>query len=193
MNIFKNLPGIDGAHCGLSDLYPDRLEALTRALNSCQDFTTGWYSSKKELASACIAQSDGIVYVTVSVSDDFDTPGLGEAEKMRPVAWEDIESMIDKAWQLAEENRKENQDYRGFSIRRNGAWVWTYLQAISDWELDCPPGDCGESWGFNYCGIDEKADTLTDSQREKIEEWIAGYPADDETLEIGQFTIKPWE
>ena len=192
MNIFDNLPGRNGAHWGLTDIYPDKLDALKRALAGDLDFTTGWYSSKKEIASANITRVDGIVEIAVSVTDDFDTEGFASIETASST-WEEIAPLIDKAWQAAENNRKENEEYRGFKILRDGAWVWNYIQNISDYDYDSPPGDYYLEWGFNYGGIDPDSDAMTDSEREQIENWINDYPADDAVLTVGKFTVKPWE
>ena len=73
LNAFQNG---NGAHCGLSDWYKEGEAQLTAALAERVPFTTGWYSSKKEIASARIWSEDGVkIKVEVSVSDDFDTQG----------------------------------------------------------------------------------------------------------------------
>ena len=51
LNAFQNG---DGAHCGLTDWYPDGHAELEQALKEKIPFDTGWYSSKKEIASARI-------------------------------------------------------------------------------------------------------------------------------------------
>ena len=51
LNAFQNG---DGAHCGLSDWYSDGRAELEQALKEKIPFDTGWYSSKKEIASARI-------------------------------------------------------------------------------------------------------------------------------------------
>ena len=49
----------DGAHCGLTDWYLDGQVALLLMLRQGPDvvWTTGWYGSKKEIASGCITAS----------------------------------------------------------------------------------------------------------------------------------------
>ena len=70
----------DGAHWGLSDWYSDGRAELEQALKEKVPFDTGWYSSKKEIASARIFSEDGVkIKVQASVSDDFDTEGRGYA------------------------------------------------------------------------------------------------------------------
>ena len=44
----------DGAHCGLSDWYEEGEAELTAVITERVPFDTGWYSSKKEIASARI-------------------------------------------------------------------------------------------------------------------------------------------
>ena len=76
--IFSELRNDDGAHGGLSDWYEEHEAALKAALDAHAPFDTGWYSSKKEIASARIRSDDGVrIKVDASVSDDFDTDGRG--------------------------------------------------------------------------------------------------------------------
>ena len=44
----------DGSHHGLTNWYPKVEAAIVEALAAGQPFTTGWYGSKKEIASARI-------------------------------------------------------------------------------------------------------------------------------------------
>lgn len=106
----------DGAHCGLSDWYPDKEEALKRALESGQPFDTGWYGSKKEIASARISSDGKTVWVEVSVSDDFDTPGLGSDTLQAPATLESVANAISRAWSEAAGDQRENREYRGYSL-----------------------------------------------------------------------------
>ena len=165
----------DGAHCGLSDWYPDKEKALSVALKSGKPFDTGWYSSKKEIASARIYSDDGeSVTVEVSVSDDFDTEGGGSASVSSPASLEQVRDAISRAWGEAEDDQKENQQYAGYSVlhystaipgwrkmdnvyprekrkryaRKQAQWVETYLVDTSDWGAESPPGDEYHFWGW---------------------------------------------
>ena len=107
-NTFEGIGGRDGSHCGLTDWYGEHEAALAKALTGKKDFDTGWYSSKKEIASARITRCNGKVIVEVSVSDDFDTVGRGEREVTSPVTLDSIREAIDKAWEDAEDDQKES-------------------------------------------------------------------------------------
>jgi hypothetical protein len=164
----------DGAHCGLGDWYPEKEKALELALKSGKPFDTGWYSSKKEIASARISSDDGfIVKVEVSVSDDFDTTGMGNAI-VPSKNLEDVRTTIYKAWDEAEGDQKDNREYRGYSIihysttipewrkrdnvcpiekrkrygRKQPQCVDTYIANCSGWGADSPPGDNYHFWGW---------------------------------------------
>lgn len=109
---------MDGAHCGLGDWYGEIEEGIQAALNDGpeRDWTTGWYASKKEIASARITNADGGMLIEVSVSDDFDTPGLGERIIQHTTDIEEIRAAIYEAWEEAEGDQKDNRMYVGFSI-----------------------------------------------------------------------------
>lgn len=72
--------GVDGSHWGLADWYPELEEAIQKAVNRGPgyEWTTGWYGSKKEIASANITCAKRELHIEVSISDDFDTPGYGD-------------------------------------------------------------------------------------------------------------------
>ena len=171
----------DGSHHGLTDWYP----TLEKDIKSCMagkgDFTTGWYSSKKEIASANITRIKGVYQIQVSVSDDFDTEGLCIASYDKIKTLDALRQAIDKTWDGAEENRRENKTYVGWSIGlRSGkkhrgknriSWIETYIQCTdgSD-EYDIPPaGDYYHKWGF-------QGDTkISRDIKKRIESIIHGY------------------
>ncbi len=68
---------LDGSHWGLHDWYPEIEAGIKKALKRKTPWTTGWYSSKKEIASARLEFDGHTITAEVSVSDDFDTPGRG--------------------------------------------------------------------------------------------------------------------
>lgn len=143
-----------GAHCGLADWYPDIERGIQQALLKSQkdgtDWTTGWYSSKKEIASARISKLGNIIHIEVSVSDDFDTNGTAWYDIKFTKGLKDLEKIretIHKVWDMAENDRKEKKEYLGYSIgnrksknsqqRKN--WIYTYL--VNTHGLEKPTGD----------------------------------------------------
>lgn len=189
---------MDGAHCGLGDWYPEIEKGIKKALSRGPKYrwTTGWYSSKKEIASAQIQCSDGKISVEVSVSDDFDTPGVSRQEREFTKNLEEIRDAIYSCWDDAIDNQRDNLIVQGFSIytkKRKGKkefilWVETYLTPIGDGHtLDGPPGDNYESWGFQGEGV------IPAEIKKKLakwaEEWIIHQK---ESLSYKGFTIKPW-
>jgi hypothetical protein len=191
----------DGAHCGLSDWYKDGEVELAAALADHAPFDTGWYSSKKEIASARIRSEDGIkIKVEVSVSDDFDTEGLGYAGT-DDWTLDAIASAISKAWDKAEAARDENQEYEGFRIGRNGRWEETYLVNIGWGENLSPPGDNYHWWGWQYDGADDTVGVphpdIPLETVQAFEKWANNWawgrlPAENNSLQIDDWTITPW-
>jgi len=195
----------DGAHWGLSDWYEDGEAELTAALADHAPFDTGWYSSKKEIASAQIYSDDGTtITVEVSVSDDFDTEGLGYA---RTTDWtiEGVCKCVSAAWDKAEQARDKAQEYEGFSVilhHRDGAsWVETYLVNIGWGENLHPPGDNYHWWGWQHNGDEETggkphpaipADTVQAFERWANDWAFARVQDGEKTLRIGDWEIKPW-
>jgi|TARA_R100000501_G_C2589400_1_gene89947 hypothetical protein len=158
----------DGAHCGLADWYPPIEAQIKECLVSGVDFTTGWYASKKEIASACITSTGGSLLVEVSVSDDFDCVGTTDATIPTPATLEEIREEIYRVWESAEEAQKDNSCVVYWTIKdAQGRFVEVYLQAVG-WgeEMDEPPGDYYFQWGFQ--GFSE----LPADLRAKIEERI---------------------
>jgi hypothetical protein len=141
----------DGAHCGLTDWY-DSLEsaivaALARGRKAC--WTTGWYASKKEIASACITCAGGEITAEVSVSDDLDTEGHGEVTIPYTKNLDKLRAAVYGAWDEAGENRKDNRLYYGFSVGREGRWEYTIiLPAGEGHHMETPPGDNYHRWGW---------------------------------------------
>jgi hypothetical protein len=185
----------DGAKWGVSDWYEEKREALIEAIKSDEDWTTGWYGSKKEIASARITRIDGKYDIEVSVSDDFDTMGLGR--KVINVAnFKDVEDVLavleanlDEAHQEALDNQKENREYEGFAIlNKAGQWVETFIADISEWCMGSPPGDNYHQWGFQGdCELPEDV-------KEKFAEWVY-HPRHihEKSYTVGDYTIKRWD
>ena len=188
----------DGAHCGLTDWYPPLEAAITAALARGKSYawTTGWYGSKKEIASACITQRDGEITVRVSVSDDFDTDGNGEQTIRFTKNLDRIRDAISAAWTEANRDRRDNEAYAGFSVGRGDRWEFTLILP-QGWghEWDVPPGDNYHRWGWQEVedGEDRPAEIPADVA-ERLKQW-----AEDPMHGAGEkytyrgWTIKAWE
>lgn len=196
--IFAGMYG-NGAHCGLTDRYSSQEAALVAALAAHEPFDTGWYSSKKEIASARIYSEDGAeIKVEVSVSDDFDTEGLGYVT-VTDWSIKAVDSAIGAAWSQADQNQADNAPYIGFSICKGGRCDDYYL--LSNGEYDTPPGDHYHWWGWQH-------DYKVDSDGVEVgipnpgmplpvvaafENWARRhYEQTEEVLTIGEWSIKPW-
>lgn len=184
----------DGAHRGLSDWYPDNEAALKAALDARQPFDTGWYGSKHEIASARIWSNEGeLIHVDVSVSDDFDTNGSGQSYTE---IWtlEAVAKAIDAAWDEADENRKDNEPYVGFSIHDStGAWIETYI--LSAGGYDTPPGDHYHWWGWQHDEKDEIGIPHPDIPADAVEAFEAYATTGDWSapLTVSGWTIRKWK
>ena len=190
----------DGAHCGLSDWYDDGETELKAALDAHEPFDTGWYSSKKEIASARIRSEDGVtIDVEVFVSDDFDTEGRGCVSTQ---AWtlSHVADAIGIAWADADEDQKGNAPYVGFSLMKDGQCIEYYL--LSDGTYDLPPGDCYHWWGWqhdedsSWHGQGVPPPDLPLPAAAAFENWAKRwmYGGTKETsCVIGAWSLQPWE
>ena len=184
---------MDGAHGGLGDWYKEIEQGIQDALNqgSGHEWTTGWYASKKEIASAQITNADGM-RIEVSVSDDFDTPGLGCEIIPHTTNLETVREAIYRAWSEAETDQKDNRMYVGYSIhdaKKNGAWIETYIKASGEGAFFCddsPPGDNYHQWGFQDDGHE-----IPEDVKEKLEDWVQSN--DFGSFTVGEFTVKAWD
>lgn len=183
----------DGAHCGLTDWYPEIELGIQCALRRGRDteWTTGWYGSKKEIASACIIHADRQIQVQVSVSDDFDTEGLGECVIPHTVKLDKLRNAISKAWDQALSNQRDNRMYLGFTIcKDNKCLDYLILPSFEAEDWESPPGDCYSSWGFQ----DEEA--IPEEVRKRLSAWAEKYKYEQTPLvsyTYQGYTIKPWE
>lgn len=184
----------DGAHCGLTDWYPEKEAALEAALKARAPFDTGWYSSKKEIASARIWSLDGkAVRAEVCVSDDFDTEGRGTAST---IGWtlEAVAGAVSSAWAEADQDREDNENYIGFSIHDpKGSWIETYL--VNGGDFDAPTGDYYYWWGWQH---DEKDDVgvphpdIPLAAVRAFETFAGTFREEYGTLTVEGWTIRPW-
>lgn len=188
----------DGAHWGLSDWYSDGRAELEQALKNRVPFDTGWYSSKKEIASARIFSQDGVkIKVEASVSDDFDTEGNGYVS-IDEWTLDAIEQAVGKAWMKAEEARNDNQEYEGFRVGRAGRWEETFLINIGWGENLSPSGDNYHWWGWQFDeenghGKPDPAIPLETVQA--FEKWAHDWCfrfVNEKSLTLGEWTITPW-
>lgn len=184
--------GRDGAHRGLSDWYDTGEKALVEALARGPGYawTTGWYSSKHEIASANIT-SDGEdrLHIEVSVSDDFDTVG----QASREIAWTDdldkIRSEITSTWENAEENQRDNRVYIFFSVGRENRWEETIVLPVGDGHLyEQPPGDNYHQWGWQ-----EEPSSVPDDVRAKLLAWAEAWDGSETNFTVGEWRIRARE
>ena len=189
----------DGSHCGLSDWYPENEAALRAVLAAPEPFDTGWYASKKEIAAARIYSEDGIkIKVEVSVSDDFDTEGLGYSSTDR---WnlDDVSNEVSAAWTKAEQDQEDNQPFEGFSVGRDGAWEETLILPAGWDENLQPPGDNYHWWGWQSDEAEEGVGVpnpeiplpAVAAFERWANKWMHGEAKGNE-FHIGRWTIRPW-
>jgi hypothetical protein len=172
----------DGAHCGLTDWYDTLENGIVEALATRKDnWTTGWYASKKEIACARISKQEENLVIEVSVSDDFDTEGLGMVSIPLTTDLEVIRKTIYEAWELAEEDQKENRSVALYVIRnKEGNWIETYLVSVNPYfeDTDSVPGDNYHEFGWQGGG------EVPEDIKKQLEEKIDGYS---EEIKIGDW------
>ncbi len=181
------LGGGDGAHRGLADWYPHVEKVIADALKSGNNFTTGWYASKHEIASARLSRIDKELIIETSVSDDFDTNGYDKVIIPFTQDQDKISDAIYLAWGGADKDRLEHHPVTMWAIRKDNSWIETYLQQRiinfwDDFESDGPPGDYYHQWGFQE-GSEIPADT-----RKQIEELIL--EGDQDSFTVGEYHIE---
>lgn len=189
----------DGSHCGLSDWYDENEAALQAVLDAHEPFDTGWYASKKEIATARIFSEDGIkIKVEVSVSDDFDTEGVGYSSTL---VWHqgNVAAAVDEAWDKAEKDQEANAPYEGFSVGRDGKWEETLI--LGDGTYDTPPGDNYHWWGWQHDETEEGSGVGVPNPEIPLpavaaferwaNKWMWG-DAKENSMTIGRWTIRPW-
>ena len=100
--------GMYASHCGLTDFYEQSKQKLMDALNSGEDFDTGWFGCKNEINYARICREGG--RITVQVSAHMDDLYEGDA-LIYDALWEErhteeelpdeiIDSILDEAMEL---------------------------------------------------------------------------------------------
>jgi len=160
-------PSGDGTKWGPSDFYEEVEQAIKAALAKGPSHTwaTGWLACKKEICSTKLECANGSIIAQVSVSDDFDTEGLGISVIPYTQNWDAILKAINEAADKASRDKKENSPVRLYAVgkychktksRKN--WQFTYLVpcGINADFYDQPPGDYYHRWGWQE--VDEEAD-----------------------------------
>jgi len=207
MSVNFEYKGWDGAKWGTSDFYEDFEIALQKSIDSGEDFDTGWWGVKKEIQTFRIARNvDSLldaVMVQVSVSDDFDTEGFGETTvypldlPKETKLIDAIKKALDAALDEAEENRKMNQVYEGFTVGRDGQWEETFILQL-DGEYEYPPGDEYHWWGWQAFDPNDRQEDeehiVPENIRKAMEEWIINdYGKWDRPFTIDGWTITRWK
>lgn len=209
---------LNGAHWGVSDWYPEIEAGIKEALakGTGHNWTTGWYGSKKEIASARITHKNGVIVCEAGVSDDFDTPGRGKARIRHTTDIRRVQKAVDLALDRAGEDKRDNEPYKGFSVLtlrdnyafilggvpqgepvRSLSWVETLILPFGDGRfMDGPPGDYYDTWGFQ--GECELPDEVKHMLRTWAEEWMVEggdlYPeSGDKEFTYGGYVIRPWD
>lgn len=183
----------DGSKWGLSDWYPDIERGIQRALKCKRPWTTGWYASKKEIASACISSDGKALTVQVSVTDDFDTEGKAVRSNV-PLDIDALRGAIDEAWEAAEEDRFANARYVGWSVhkrtKKGGGCIDYFIVDIDG--LDHPPGDSYYHWGWQES--DDEGKTPSFKIPKKTAQQLANHAMSFKTMpfRVGVWEIVPW-
>ncbi len=147
----------DGAHHGLTDLYPHKMESLQEALAAGEDFTTGWYSSKKEIQSACITVRNGEAFVEVTISID------------------DSSDLIDTAiWNALGRNEYAGSGYDAMRKKYPGITDEQIDQVIDEMAMECGLGEENTSVRRSECNADQESilntiDNITDDGVEELD------------------------
>ena len=172
-------PSCDGTKWGPTDFYDDVRENLGKAFDSGLDFETGWLCCKKEILSSQIVRVENTVTVSVSVSDDFDTEGVGHAEgkvpKTKKAFFNLLERLGEQAHAEASDAQKDNRCFCGYSVGRKAkdgtpkSWEFTYLVSVAG--FDVPSGDNYHRWGWQEVDTDDDQDI--DARPEKIPAKVA--------------------
>ncbi len=183
--------GGDGSKWGISDWY-ERLEAAIQAALDRgveHDWTTGWYSSKKELATGRITKQGNVILCEATQDDDFDTDGQGSVEIPYTTDIEAVREAMDRAHALAEQDRDEKAVYMGFSILdAKGFRIDTYLVPTATGHyMESPPGDNYDSWGWQ--GDAEIPKDVMDALSAWADD-VANH--DEDQFSYGGFTIRRW-
>jgi hypothetical protein len=205
---FPTLRGCDQTKWGPTDFYDDTKEWIAQAFESGLDFETPWLSCKKEILSSQILRENKKITIKVSVSDDFDTPGMGESSfritsKTTPEEFFDLlDAASGKAHTEAIQDQNCNACYIGYSVgpvdsEGKFKWVLTYL--ASNGGFDVPTGDYYHRFGWQEVETDDPYDDSALPPEEEIPAEVAkeiarritrDYP---KSITYKGFKAKQWE
>jgi len=185
----------DGAKWGVSDWYGELERAIVAALARGRGaaWTTGWYGSKKEIASACITCAGGKITAEAWVSDDLDTEARGSVTIPFTKDLDKLRAAVDAAWGEAGENQKDNRLYYGFSVGREGRWEFTIiLPAGEGHHMETPPGDNYHRWGWQEVEDGEDHPAVIPANVAKLLlDWATD--CDEGEATYGGWTAKMWK
>ena len=206
------IPGLDGTHRGPADFYDDVRKLIAAAFASGLDWETRWMGCKHEILSSQFIRVGNTVFVTVSVSDDFDTNGTGEASFIiedgdtEEIFFDKLEKAADDAHEAANADRKDNEPYIGFSVGltppdadKRAPWTWTYLFNCGG--HDVPPGDNYYRWGWQevpedtdemqHATPEDMPEDVADKLEDLINQFICG-EIKAEQMEYAGYRVTPW-
>ena len=185
----------DGSHCGLTDWYDSLETAIVAALARGRKaaWTTGWYASKKEIASARITCVGGKITAEASVMDDLDTEGHGKVVIPFTTNLDKIRAAVDAAWTEAGEDQNGNRPYCGFSVGRGNRWEFTIiLPAGEGHHMETPPGDSYHRWGWQEVEDGEDHPAVIPANVAKlILDWATD--CDEGQATYGGWTVRRWK
>jgi hypothetical protein len=191
MSTLKELFGSgDGAHCGISDLYPEKQAALEAAMATGQPFDTGWFSSKKEICSGRIFSDGSTITCEASCSDDFDTVGHGSRCLSATCCIAGVLKALDDALDAASDDKADNENYRGFSIHKQGRWIETLIVPTDGDDSGTPGGDYYHTWGWQREAIIPRL--IRAKLRTWADKFLCGVDCG-ESRQVDGYTIKPWK
>lgn len=218
---FAAYPG-DGDAWGTFDFYPEFAALLRRAVASGTHFDTGWVGVKKAPMNFRIrwtptptpmAPGTATARCQVSVSDDFDTSGLGEQQLRLTGASPDavleaLQEALVAAAAAGVAERVAAEAYAGFSVGvvapdgREDPWVYTLLLP-RDGDFATPPGGAYAARGWDdqaepdpaAAAADAAPDPFPAAHRAACRAWAERYLAGEavgERFTAGAFTITLW-
>jgi hypothetical protein len=195
----------DGAKWGVSDWYEKLETAIVAALARGRGaaWTTDWYGSKKEIASACLTCAGGEITAEASVSDDLDTPGHGSVTIPFTRNLDKLRAALDAAHDAAAGDQRENRVYAGFTVGHGDHWEYTLILPAGDGSTyDVPPGDNYHRWGWQEVDDCEDGGEGGDHPAEipaevatALKAWADENVYTDKpgTFTAGEWTIRRWE
>jgi hypothetical protein len=151
---------------GPTDFYTNVEEQIVAAFRSGKCWETPWGGCRKEILSSQFSFDGKTLTAQVSVSDDFDTEGMGEASFVPSQSMTDDEFLaaLEKAGSEAHEGacdvQKDNRCYCGYSVGKMDGkkvpWQFTYLVNVSG--FDTPAGDNYHRFGWQEVETEDDQD-----------------------------------